>query len=283
MRSFATTAMSSPHSFVLDRHLFNQTLYSDLIQFWFASFPASASTPTADALKRWFRVGASDAEIAQLDSECRTRFAPALESIGPDHLLLPPFQSYDDDAAHASALAAPFLAEISHAQSAPDTLLALLLLLDQMPRNLYRDPPGLRRVYAHYDRLTFALHTASAALRPSPLASEAYRYRIGYRQWFWVPLTHTEHLPAHDALIAAAEVQKEDARANGDEEAVKYLEEVQGPNLRGHRAVIERFGRFPHRNEALGREDTEEEAEYLKTADTYGVKQTGKREGKVEL
>ncbi|WP_420243504.1 DUF924 family protein [Roseiterribacter gracilis] len=118
--------------------------------------------------------------------------------------------------------------------------LALLLLLDQLPRNLFR---GTARAFATDAKAravaTVALDRGFDADRPAE-----------QRLFFYVPFMHSEDLADQDrsvALFAAAQAEL----------PVNYPFAVQ------HRAIIERFGRFPHRNAALGRPSTEEEAAFL--------------------
>ena len=73
---------------------------------------------------------------------------------------------------------------------------------------------------------------------------------------------------------------KEASEAANDHEALDFVR--QGENAQSeHREPLEKFGRYPHRNECLGRRSTADEAEYLKTAKTFGVEQGNKEdEGK---
>jgi uncharacterized protein (DUF924 family) len=114
--------------------------------------------------------------------------------------------------------------------------LALVLLLDQLPRNLYR---GDARAYAT-DAKARAMADAALARgfdRGLPMAQ---------RQFFYLPFEHAEDLAAQQRCCM---LFTEDA------EALKYAE--------AHRDIIARFGRFPHRNAALGRDSTPEETEFL--------------------
>ena len=80
-------------------------------------------------------------------------------------------------------------------------------------------------------------------------------YPRDVRLFFYMPFQHSESLVDQEmgcALFAAFD----------DEETMKHALE--------HRDVIARFGRFPHRNHVLGRASTEEELDYLKTANRYG-------------
>lgn len=120
--------------------------------------------------------------------------------------------------------------------------LARILVLDQFTRNIHRDTP-----------LAFAGDALAleAALALLPRAQD-----LGVlERWFAaMPLEHAEDLVMQDRSVAAFEgLTAEDARLA---DALDYA--------RRHRDVIVRFGRFPHRNEILGRESTPEEIEFLK-------------------
>ncbi|MBX6369146.1 MAG: DUF924 domain-containing protein [Rhodospirillales bacterium] len=124
----------------------------------------------------------------------------------------------------------------------PEGALALVLLLDQFPRNLYR---GTARAYAS-DAL--ALETARRAVEAGwdRLVSPVQRL------FFYLPFEHSESLADQDEacrLVAAMTDHPEHA------ELVRYAER--------HREIVARFGRFPHRNAALGRATTPEEAAFL--------------------
>lgn len=120
-----------------------------------------------------------------------------------------------------------------HAQGS----LALAILLDQFPRNGFR---GTAHMYAtdplarHFARLAQA-SGHGAATEPA------------LRLFLHLPFCHSEDLADQDLSVALS------APLGGD--AAEHAE--------GHRAVIRRFGRFPHRNALLGRETTPEEAAFL--------------------
>lgn len=119
-----------------------------------------------------------------------------------------------------------------------DGALALILLLDQVPRNVFRDSghafatDPLARAYAH--RAIAAGH--DLAVDPA------------LRVFFYLPFEHSEDIRDQDHCVALCE-------AMGDANYLKYAG--------AHRDVIRRFGRFPHRNRALGRENTPEEQAWL--------------------
>ena len=127
----------------------------------------------------------------------------------------------------------------------PDGALALVLLCDQFPRNLHRrsarafEGDAKAREIA---RLALARHYPSV-------------YPVQVRQFFYMPYQHSEDLADQElacALFAACD----------DPESIKYAIE--------HRDIVARFGRFPHRNEVLGRPCSDDELAYLKTANRFG-------------
>jgi len=118
---------------------------------------------------------------------------------------------------------------------APESALALVLLLDQLPRNAFRDDP---RSYAT-DPL--ALEYADAAIA----AGFDRQVDAQLRFFFYLPFEHSELLAEQERSVALHE-------AIG---FVQYAHE--------HRDIIRRFGRFPHRNRVLGRESTAEERAFL--------------------
>lgn len=127
--------------------------------------------------------------------------------------------------------------------------LALILLTDQFPRNIYRGTPQ-----------AFRFDDAARQLCLESIQTRAERgLRFIHRVFFYLPLEHSEDLDHQGRGVGlfeelVAEVPRELAPAFRE-----FLEFA-----RKHRAVIERFGRFPHRNAILGRESTREEIEFLK-------------------
>jgi uncharacterized protein (DUF924 family) len=119
--------------------------------------------------------------------------------------------------------------------------LAYLILTDQLPRNIHRDTP-----------LAFASDAgALAAARRAVEAGWDLDAPEPERQFFYLPFEHSEDLADQDRAVALM---------------AERLPETGAENLlhaRAHREVIRRFGRFPTRNAALGRENTPDEAAYL--------------------
>jgi uncharacterized protein (DUF924 family) len=138
--------------------------------------------------------------------------------------------------------------------ASPKRRLALILLFDQVPRNSYRGTPA---AFA-FDREALAL-----TVEGLQLAADAALDPIE-RIFFYLPLEHAESLEAQDAAIAAfARLVAEAPPALRDYCA--YTAEY----AKKHRDVIAQFGRFPHRNAMLRRENTPEESAWLEAHPNY--------------
>jgi uncharacterized protein (DUF924 family) len=120
----------------------------------------------------------------------------------------------------------------------PRPCLALVILLDQFPRNLFRGTP---RAFATDPQ---ALETARAILAQGWDKAMTQPERL----FAYLPFEHSESMEDQDL---SCELMK-------DFDAEQYRYAVR------HREIIERFGRFPHRNSILGRESTAAEIEFLK-------------------
>jgi len=281
-RAFATTSASQlPSSFVLDKNIFNESLYSRIRTFWFADLPPKFTAANPASLKRWWGLDATKAERQQVDSFCRDEFMPALQAIGPENLLLPPFESHEAEIESASAIASPLLAQIEaanrhSAQQAADTLVSMVILLDQVTRNSFRTQDTLPLVYNHYDRLAHALIRSCMKLDPNPLTLPAYMKRPAVQSWLYMPLVHSEDLSSHELWYAMTAQMEAEIPAD-DSGARAYLERSRKAED-SHVDAIRKFGSYPHRNACLGRESSPEEKEWLKTGDMFGVSQ-----GKDEL
>lgn len=121
----------------------------------------------------------------------------------------------------------------------PAGCVALVLALDQLPRNLHRG-----------DGRAFATDAAARAVLRKALDrgfDQGLPWR--WRQFLYMPLQHSED-PADQELSVALNATL------GNDEVLKYA--------RAHKDIVDRFGRFPHRNAVLGRETTPEEAAFLK-------------------
>jgi uncharacterized protein (DUF924 family) len=131
--------------------------------------------------------------------------------------------------------------ELDRWSETPEGSLALMILLDQLPRNCFR---GTGHMYA----------TDPLARRFARKAIEAGHDRAlegPIRVFFYLPFSHSENLAD----------QEEAVRFNlslPEEFAEDYAK-----HARGHRDIVARFGRFPHRNAILGRDTTPEEQAFL--------------------
>lgn len=167
-------------------------------------------------LSFWFGSGARDPrwfrKDAAFDEEIRARFLPLYEEAARGRL-------------------AAWL-------EAPRACLALAIVLDQFPRNMFRGE--------------------GRAFDADPLARAAARAIIS-RGW---------HLSMSESEKLFAYLPFEHSEALADQDlACELMEDFDPEQLRyalRHREIIQRFGRFPHRNAALGRESTPEEREFLK-------------------
>ena len=127
--------------------------------------------------------------------------------------------------------------ELDHWAAGAEGALALLILLDQFPRNAFRDTPRMYATDAQARRI------ARAALE------RGFDQEVpqALRNFMNLPLQHSEDLRDHDLAVART-------AALGGEEHRYALH---------HRDIIRRFGRFPHRNAVLGRTSTSDEEQFL--------------------
>lgn len=121
-------------------------------------------------------------------------------------------------------------------------MLALLILLDQFTRNIFRDTPR-----------AFAGDARALALATAMVAKGEDRELAPFERWFaYLPFEHAESIAAQrEALRLFGRLAEE-----GFPDALSWANK--------HHDVIARFGRFPHRNAILGRISTPEELEFLK-------------------
>jgi len=146
-----------------------------------------------------------------------------------DQLLIDRYQGLLDAAAKG---------ELFSWRDTPLGRLAEVIVLDQFSRNIYRD-----------DARAFAADTMALVLSQEAVRQQDYDgLSSNQKQFIFMPYMHSESLLIH-------------------EEALKLFDE---PGLEGnldfehkHKVIIERFGRYPHRNEILGRDSTDEEKAFL--------------------
>jgi uncharacterized protein (DUF924 family) len=140
--------------------------------------------------------------------------------------------------------------EVAAWSSTPESLLALLVLLDQIPRNVHR---GTGRMYGH-DALALSIAWA---------ADEARRFEglpLVHRMFGLVPFLHAEDTTIQEHAVVRFEALAAEARARA--KSPGFFERALD-SARKHRDVVREHGRFPHRNAIVGRSSTPAEAIYL--------------------
>jgi uncharacterized protein (DUF924 family) len=176
----------------------------DVLDFWFGA-PGSVlfGKPRAE----WFK------KSDDFDALIRSRFSPVYEVAAAGNL--------------------------AHWRDSPLTLLALIIVLDQFPRNLFRDSP---RAFAT-DAMALDCAQRMTAVRWDTRLNKVER------QFCYLPFEHAEDIAAQRTCLRLfGEL--------GDTDLLLWAQK--------HCDIVERFGRFPHRNAVLGRVSTPEELEFLK-------------------
>jgi len=148
----------------------------------------------------------------------------------------------------------PMIERAAHGQLAswadsPRRRLSLIILLDQFPRNVYR---GTARAFAHDSQ---ALGLALSGMQSAADGA----LDVVERMFFYMPLQHAESREVQDESVAAYRrllTEAPQELRGAFESALQWAQ--------WHRALIEQFGRFPHRNRALGRGNTPDEEAWLR-------------------
>ncbi|KAL8917208.1 MAG: hypothetical protein Q9172_005938 [Xanthocarpia lactea] len=308
--------MATVCAFQLDDRIFNTDLYSTIEAFWFQGLPPGATTPPCSLTARWFGLG-SQREKDEFNSTCSSRFKYVLEAIGPEKLTLPSEPGSDDDGeerGNARALALPFLLQLGKSTTTMMTTdkhcsakgnineklalaksaMSMIILLDQLPRNIYKASPQMATVFRHYDRLAQALslslllettsssesessyHDDEGGAFPTTLLHQRpdlhpfIKSRPVYREWFYLPLQHSEHLSHHTLLSQLISAYRNDIAESGGEAEMREVDSLADFERR-HVVLLERFERYPYRNDVLGREITIEEKQWLENGgETFG-------------
>jgi uncharacterized protein (DUF924 family) len=171
-----------------------------------------------ETVKKWFRGG------PKVDAEIKDQFAELVEK------------------ARAS--------QLTTWTEQPQGSLALLLLLDQFPRNIFRGTP-----------LSFSSDSMAVEVATKAIAKGFDREVPSIQQpFFYMPLMHDECLLSQVAAVAIFEAATSRCEPNSD--GMGFLQQsTQIAKL--HRDIILKFGRYPSRNKALGRTSTPDEMQYL--------------------
>lgn len=193
----------------------------DLLDLWFGDWTDDQPPPEDGdpQFKLWF------GRSAAVDEDLRRRFGDAARDAREGR-----FDAWRDD---------------------PAGCVALVLLLDQMPRNIWRDTPD-----------AFGSDAAALAVAKGAIAAGLdRRMPFAHRCFLYMPLMHSEVLADHDiAERKFGDLVTEAARV--DSHRMGFYKMALDYELK-HRAVVERFGRYPHRNRILARDSTPEELVFL--------------------
>lgn len=187
----------------------------DVLDFWFAD-----ATDDPDALGRRNRVWFQGGEA--FDRQCAEGFTKTLEAAARG--------------------------DLNHWKTSPRGRLALMILLDQFSRNIYR---GTAAAFAQDDR-------ALALCREGLEMGEDRQLAPCERTFFYMPLEHAEDRDVQRLSVHLFERLAEEAP---EEWRAQLL--ANAGYAREHRVIVDEFGRFPHRNEILGRASTPAEDAYL--------------------
>jgi len=181
---------------------------NEVLDFWFGR---SNSPEFGKVQKKWFE------KDADFDAKVRSGFLPQYE------------------------LAAS--SQLQFWQDSPENCLALILLLDQFPRNMFRETPQ-----------AFATDSKALAAAEYAVNNNFDSQLLTVQKWFiYLPFEHSENLENQQKSVELfSNLQGEPDSQSVIDYAIRHLE------------IIERFGRFPHRNQILGRKITIEETEFLK-------------------
>lgn len=193
----------------------------DILDFWFG--PGYASEAPAVVAQRQAKLWWSKDE--QVDADIKARFESLLEDAAANRL---------DDWTET-----------------PESLLALVILLDQFPRNMHRGTPHCF-AFDELARQCSQLMLAMGQDQELPAIARLFAY---------LPLEHSEDMDDQDYAVDLIGQLAKDHQAD---EAQRQAFGGFADYARRHREVIRRFGRFPHRNAILGRASTAEEVEFLK-------------------
>ena len=187
----------------------------DVLDFWFAD---AADGPEAFARRNrvWFRSG------APFDRTCTEHFA--------------------------ATLAAAMSGELEHWKESPRGRLALIILLDQLSRNIYRGTPAAFQQDGQ----------ALAACREGIEQGHDEQLSPIERTFFYMPFEHAE-----DGEVQALSVRLFESLAKESSEEWREQLEANAGYARQHRDIIEKFGRFPHRNTVLDRDSSPAEKAHL--------------------
>lgn len=187
----------------------------DVLDYWFSD--SDLDSPTLDSrMDRWF--GSSE----ELDQEIGERFGKLVEQASGD--------------------------ELDAWAEQPEGRLALIILLDQFRRSIYRGTPECFE--QDKKALKICIEGTMSGVHKQLSAEQ--------RVFFFMPLQHAESLKIQDKSVSIY-----NALADSVSDTLRETFATCAQFAELHRDIVAEFGRFPHRNAALGRANTEAEAAYL--------------------
>ncbi|MDJ0728338.1 MAG: DUF924 family protein [Prochloraceae cyanobacterium] len=183
--------------------------FQEILSFWFGQ-PEAANF--GKSRKIWF------AKNEEFDREIRSRFLTTYQQAVKKELDL--WQNY------------------------PQNCLALIIVLDQFPRNMFRNTPQ-----------AFATDDLALKFAKNAVDRSFDRELLPVQRWFmYLPFEHSENLESQKRSLELFNCLENNSE---NKQAIASAQR--------HYKIIEQFGRFPHRNQILGRESTAAEIEFLKT------------------
>lgn len=185
---------------------------TNILSFWFGDLDEGGISPPGQH-SLWFKSN------PETDQRCKDAFGAYVESA--------------------------LRGELEDWAESDEGLVALVLLLDQFPRNIYRGTP------AAFSGDSRALKLAQAAIQ----SGQNLRLPAIHQIFLCLPLEHSEDLGVQERSVALVNQLADSTGTEMFEGFARYAV--------AHRNVIAQFGRFPHRNSILGRESNPEELEYL--------------------
>ena len=189
---------------------------TDIHRYWFGELKSPTDMVPPEKMQMWFR------PTVEIDNHIRDTFGKYLEAA----------KATEWDVSHLSR----------------EEQVGLLILLDQFPRQIYRESGQ-----------AFAYDAKAKAIADELIKGGVERFYRVEHTFVILPLTHSEDIADQDRSVwfsAGEAIAAPEAAKTGMRVSLDYAAK--------HRDIIRKFGRFPHRNVMLGRDSTPEELEFLK-------------------
>lgn len=216
-----------------------------ILDFWFSSFWDRNSEPPSSLFSLWFGSKFESGKMISLSSEEQKQIDVQIKEL------------FEEDLNNVNKLIVSFFYFFQAAKNYygswkenPQGKLALIILNDQFPRNIYRGTG-----------LAFNFEEGSLSLSRDIINNKEHKlYKFYERVFIYLPLEHSEKIEDQDLCVKLfkemeGEYQNEPFLGKTAKQFTQYADL--------HRKIVADFGRFPHRNKVLGRENTEKENEYL--------------------